>query len=861
MKRFLSVLAVAGLLMGFASCSKDDEPNPGPNPPDNSQEVLEDLFGSNIPDFITNENTPPAEVRPDATLSLSPFEAVYPWKVSVETSVSRSAKSSLGSRAEQVQFMLSQSPDGSNPNTEFSGSGDGSMVQLYLVSPAEKPESGAIGAEVNLSVTDKTGTNYNFTMYEAYINSGTNSFAIYSGIPVNPIPEDGNLWEMNAEGDYLYEATATTSLTLITGDFNPQVRFLVDSDNPWIVSGVDNLPLTFNPQSGNAGETGVLAQVSYYLQPIEDINVEVNFVENTESADAATLGTVTIPVPGCGNTVSLFGRSLSSEILVDANGETIYSDGGNYWIPIGEEGLRVLVEAAYGSQIYFVSEDNWIKFIDEITFEETDGDIDLTKYNLQTVGGPVIADFNPENTTRTAYLIGVPANKVEEVGVSPEEALVNGQLNSKLEDYVLSTVTQKASYSESEAWALVNWDEGLGYDRSDLADLFIIRQSNELYQDLFVQNWKYAPVAFGINYFSIEAPEYAGVLAVSSDITSAKFYGLYTPYQLESGYESVDWAKLELSNGILEIHPAYDYTNGTGWEVTFPEEIDMNNLTGYISLMNSEGEVVTFIQIVLNAEANSSDPTNPTQKIADARGWQGDKWESLSLKPLGEGDEGYDPDYEGEQYGLEMGNYSVVSFGTVPSGNPEVIDPISGEPMEGVLFTRQSGNFFYLETQNEKGAIYVAFNNAGVRLYVTYNFVEDDTEGFTLTHYQLGSEDSSNEYPITSLSAGDTEYDSSLDVDAQYYINLTQEASTIIAYYSKSVADIKGEFASITLNGEDVTSEFLSFLSVESYPTNTTIGLPAAKFGDPSGEYELMVILKDASSDYSVSLKINVDVE
>ena len=868
MKRFLSVFAVAALLTGFASCSNDDEPKK-PSP-EEAQEVLEDLFGSNVPDFIKNEDTPPVEVRPNSTASLAPFEASYPWKVSVATSMSRSAKSSLGTRAGEAQYMLSQSPEGTNPNTEFSGSGDGSMVQLYLVTPADKPESGAIGAEVTLSVTDKAGQNYSWTMYEAYINSGTNSFAIFAGIPIDPLPEDGNPWEMDSEDQYKYEGAATTTLNLIEGDGVPQVRFLVDSDNPWIVSDSDNLPLYFYPSSGNAGETGVFAIVNGEQQPIEDTDVEVKFIENTESSNAATLGTVTIPVPGCGNTVNLFGYNFSSEILIDRTGSTVYSEGANYWLPIGEEGQPLYVEAAYGSQIYFASEGNWIEFVNEITFAETDGDIDLTKYGLQRVGGQFEADLNEEPNTRTAYLIGVPANKVAEVGVAPENAIVNGKLNSKLEEYILSTITQKAYLTDGEAWELVNWADSssdLGYDRGDMADLFIIRQASEVYQELFVQDWKSAPVAFGISYTSIQAPEYAGTLRVSSDITSAKFYGLYTPYQLASGYQAVDWANIDLSNGILEIHPNYNYETGE-WNVQLPEEIDLANLTGYISLYNSDNEVVTFIQIVVDATANSSDPTNPTQKIAGAWGWIGEAKTSLPLRPLGAADEGYDPDYYGEQYSLPMDNFGVVSFDVVPTGNPLVFDAVSGAELDGVFYrTSPESNYFILEPTNDKGAIYVVFSNAGVQLYVTYNYAEDDTEGFTLT--ELNTDNASES--LSALSSDSPNYNSSLTgVDAQYYAKLAGAPAYASLVASKSAAELEFTLHYVAVDGVDKTSMFLNNgemiedeISVSPQGNNAAIYFPYPTYSTvdaPTGNYDIVFYITD-STGYTVSLSINVDVE
>lgn len=873
-KRLINLFAVTSLLVGFASCSDNNTPPP-PGVDPEVGEILENLFGDDIPSYATDPAAAPVEVSGSEISTLPAFTAAYPWKVSVTSSFSRAA-----SRADEVGFQLSQDASGANPDTVFSGSADKKQVQLYLVAPP-KPEEGAISATVNVTVADQYGNIVTIPIYEAYVNSGVIEFAVYPGVASDSITATG-VWQQDAEGNFIYATEAATSMSVVgTEGFGLSARFLVSSSEPWIIQGAKNLPFYFSVDgvaavegvvAANAGQANVLANVNEELQPIEDTEIEITFIENTESNNAATLGTFNIAVPGCGGTIAFAGRGLEAEQLMSYDGWLYANDN---WMPLEIDGYYSPVQflAAYGSKIFFASEGNWIDFIEPIEFETGEGDI-YTKYGLQTVGAGVDAEINPDETTRTAYLIGIPASEVAALGDFDESAVIgeDGTLDAKFQPYVMSVITQKPNITESEAKQMVYWADtpSFGETTDGAADLTVLLTSNENYRYLFVGDWKNVPVAFGLSFTSIYGPGMVPEIVLPENTASVTFVDSRGQYAGEGSV--VAWAsayQTELERNRLRVDLAYDFTTDE-WEVDINDLIeDGGYLTGYFLLNDADGNIITFIQTIVNVGEGAQTPgtgdTPGENLIAGAWGYSGSERKSLGLKPLSDGSEGYDPDYSGQQYSLAMGDCTSVEFDKVPAGPTWVCDPDDPDENLSDVFVRQGEtNFFTLDPPADaSGKLLVSFE--GAHLYITYSIEDSGLELLTYATSYSGPE-----ITLTALSSGDSNYNQSLQVDHQYYVDLGDNYMALFNA-NEEVSNMVITLQSLTINsGADVSEKYTDAqgvlnttdLSFDWNGISGTLYLPDSSNADVettvAGTYHMVFILSDGTN--NVSLTIDVEV-
>lgn len=678
MKRFLSFLAAVSLL-SFTACNEN---NPADTP--DVTPVFPDQVATGI---VTNEDP--------FTLTLTPN---MDWTVKI---------------TESEYFSLSNE---TTPRYSISGLAK-TEAEIKVYATDAEPVGTAV-CEVSLTMGGQTQVVATVTRFGAEAPA----FSIYGAVESSN-PEDPELFLQDADGNFVYSEETTDALTLIDnayGEKSLQQRFRVVSEKDWIITekpawifygrstGFDN-----ENGSGKAGATDVFVLGDDSLRPFEDTTETIVFTEDSEASDASVLGTLDISIAGCGDIIF---SNWEAETLFNASGMMYSQKSGGFL-----EYAAVGITAGYGSQIAIIAADNWIQFDQAPEFETEDYDgNDLTKAGLQSVIGTVSCDYNGDEE-RTAYLIGIPVNKVKEGFTADKAATADGKLAEGYEQFILSTITQ-VSAAPSDANALVKWawseEELGGFEFDDFATLETIRPAadEDIRTGYFTGEWATAPVAYAVTYKNLDAITVAALDVVEH--ASVEVYGVNGPYSTEAGL-TPEWASWKEESGYSIITLNYDYDTDV-WNCEKPEEF-----AAFFVLKDKDGKVITWIMFTLDSE----DRYVEGEKKEVIEGAASDSG-SVSLFNLNEGEPGYEDNYSAvPQYKLEMINTTSVNFDRVPSGSYKVYDANTGEE-HAEWFQRLGTTSFVVETETEEAALlfYVIFTNATgapvAVLYVDYLYGE-----------------------------------------------------------------------------------------------------------------------------------------
>ena len=765
----------ASLLVGFTACS-DDPDTPDPTP--------ETKFPTAEEGFASTLAQAPAIEMEEGDVHEFSFTPAYAWTLDVKDVAGPVAQALLASRADAGEPVFYLRNAAGTKSQHFEGEASTTPLTFALVVnyvPTGDPDAGVTG-EVTLKIGTETQYCKAFVGNEEDAPGVDTYFFIYPGVPAAAGSDE--LFEMDEENNFIYADTPVTAVDMITdanGEKGYMSTFKVSSTKAFFA----NKPIWINmsERTKTAGSDGVVPAgtstwtltVNDTFFPIAETTESIVFIDaEDESENAATLGELAVSVPGCGDFVSVNTRMFPVDAIFSQDGR-IYNENAG-WMDY----IRCAVTAAYGSQILFVSTDNWINFKEEIKFQDTDEDgNDLTKYGLQEVGGEVEVEINGENEYRKAYLIAVPANSATEE-LTPEKVFVDGKVVAEYEQYIVATATQLPYIPESEQ--LVTWawgDDELGdFKRSDFAELTPIRPSadSEVFgTEFFVKDWALAPIAYHLHYYNLDGVTVAG-LKLPENTATIEFYDEYGPFT-EAGATKLEWLNFtfDAETGVLAITPAYDFDKDE-WLVELPSDINWETWPAFFVVKDAEGNVITWIMFTLNPERydGSMAPTNP---IAGAKGLKGGDWLSLGLIPMDENFDAYDPDFSGPQFSLTLpeGVYTVA-FDVCPSGSYKVYSPIDATEPTEELFVKQpgAGNVFTIGGEEESGEFWVYFNSC--LLYVQYGGASEPTpqEPAILDargYYADGSYKSLGVPPTPDYSAG---YDPDFS-GQQYMLTLTEK--------------------------------------------------------------------------------------
>ena len=535
------------------------------------------------------------------------------------------------------------------------------------------------------------------------------NFEIHVAVPVSDY--DGELFEKDAEGNYVYADAAVTAFDLIAddeGEKNYQQRFQVISEKDWDITQAP-VWMAIYDRSGNEGVSGEAGVVERFavaddeLRPFEASTEQLVFTEKTDASNAAVLATVDVTVPGCGDFIS---ASWAETALFNASGEFYNENSGGF-----TSYSAVVVRAPYGSEVFFASVGGWIGFAQELAWQKEDWNgNDLTVRGIQMLVGEVSCDFNGDEP-RTAYLIGIPVNQVK-AGYTADKALnADGTVAKGYEQFVLCTITQIAA-APSDANALVKWawsDDEIGeYDRDDFATLETIRPADgqDERTQFFAKDWATAPVAYAVHYKNLEAFSVAGLIV--PEHASVEVYGPEGPWA--EAPLSPEWALWDATTPVIAI----DYDFGADkWNTAVPDDF-----TAFFVFKDKDGKVITWILFTLDPVHFV--PGDPKELISGPSCDKG----SAALFNLNAGEPGYDSNYSGiPQYKLEMINTTSVSFETVPAGRVQVWGEKDGAEHSEWFQRMGTSNSFVVETEQEDAAMtfYVVFlNGTGAPVAVLY---------------------------------------------------------------------------------------------------------------------------------------------
>ena len=766
MKRLLSFLMAASLLVGFTACSDSDpEPTWDPKQPDTG--------------YATDPGKEPQVMtEPGQKSEPITFVPTTNWTIAVDQIPGTKARASRADVDDVDYFRLEEGSTGKRAKT-FSGNPTPNELTFYLVA-VEIPEDGA-GVQANVTLTANNKTDI---VYKAVAGDPNDKpeFVAYAAKVREEIGDEQDPFEKTADGEYLYNQLVTTDpvalVTSAAGEFYPQMRFLVEAGAAWVITEKP-FWLSINPQEGEEGSTKLFAlAMDEEVSPIAPETGDIVFTVNSEAADAVEMGRITVQFEGCGNMIEMGYRMFSETVLFSAAEHTLYNENSG-WVSLDD--IPCTVRAPYGSRIFFASQDNWLDFAEELKWEtEVNANgIDPTKYGLQTVGGTLYCDYGTDES-RKAYLIGIPAAQMTEAlaNLSAADVLTDkGEIKPEYADFVLFTALQKATASDS----LVQWaDEedfvGTLY-RPDFATLDPIRPAaqNDPRTVYFAKEWATAPVAFELHYknfeggmgmFALQVPDFDQIEYTDSRATG------------EGEGEIITWAKYESEtpNSLL-ISLNYDL-EADKWSdgVTIPAEIktaeDWAEFPCFF-VLKKDGVVVTWIMVTLEPQHyEATDLIAGAQTPIEGKG-------SVELYTLNSDEPGYDKAYAGvPQYKLEMIGTSGVNFDKIPNCNYTVWG-VEDEAEHPEYFQKQ-GTSFIVETPEEDYAVEfrVIFTTAAgtpvAVLYVDYTYGNPapkygSFEGATGTT-QDGSE-AAGTVKLSTLAEGDHGYDPDMAVP-QYYLEV-----------------------------------------------------------------------------------------
>lgn len=636
MKRFLSFLMIAGLL-SFTACKEE-----GP----------EDL-PTTTPVFPETEATGVVTSDTPFTFTVSPTPNMD-WSVSIP---------------ETDYFSLSSE---TTPRYSVSGlAKTDAVISVYAtaVEPAEN-----VTCNVTLTMNGQSKRIATVTR----MGAEAASFEVHLAVPVEEYDDD--LFMKDAEGNYIYSDDAVTSFRMISdayGEKALQQRFRVISELPWVITEMPdwlfNIKIGTN---GDAGATDLFALVDDSFRPFVDSTEQIVFTEDSEASNAAVLATVDVWVPGCGDIVF---TNWGETATYNASGYFYNENSGSF-----QEYSGVSITAGYGSEITFVSKENWIYFQEELEWQTEDFfHNDISSRGLQSVIGQIACDFNGDEE-RTAYLIGIPVNKVKE-GYSADKAMnADGTIAKDYEQFILCTITQIAA-APSDGNAFIQWawngEELGGMNRDDFATIETIRPANENdpRASYFYGEWITAPVAYAIHYNCLEGSTLSALKTV--DYATVEVYTAEGPWS--AGQMDPKWVVWDDSekNAIL-INPQYDF-GADKWIVEpydYEEENSAGFYTAFFVLKDESGKVITWIMFTLDPKHYEAggDPDDG-ELIAGPSSDKG----TVTLSRIEAGDKGFDDGRANlPQYKLEMTGTLSVSFSKIPSNDYEAWDDNGRAPFE-----------------------------------------------------------------------------------------------------------------------------------------------------------------------------------
>ena len=726
MKRFLSFLAAASLLVGFTACS-DSDPDPEWDPKDPETSFTQD---PNAPYVVLAEGERSAD--PIA------FVPTTPWKLSVVEMEGTKARATREGEDATEYFTLVRASD-NKEQPIFSGDPT-PTEQVFYLKALKAPAEGGVMAMVQY----QKGSNAPETVYKAFVGDTNDkpAFAVYAAVAAGE--DSDEIFSQDENGNWIYEETPTTTLQLLTDAYGEKgyfARFKVEAGAAWVFTEkpfwLTIFDLHINYAEGGAEGVSEFSATLNDLQPIKPETAELVFSEDNDG-NAQVLGTVTVSAPGCGDNVSFFGAGLPATAIFNASG-AYYNENSETF----QSEIPLYFDAAYGSKIFFVSKENWIDFAEELVFAETDEatGIDLTKYGIQRVGSLLNVELN-DDEPRTAYLIAIPANTENIDSYSAEDALDgDGLLKEAYQPFLKSTLNQIPA-APSDANALVKWQteedeeytvDGVTYTRSKMAEISTIRPANDadsMRTRYFEKEWALAPVAYEVHYNCIEASGLFGITVPEHE--TIEYYDAQGP-NTEDPATTIKWAYADGSGTSLNIAINYDFIKDE-WickeQLDALGEIDWTDFPSFFVLKDKEGKVITWIMFTLDpVHYETESGTNPNDEvIAGAHDYNG---KQLPLTKLTAGEEGY-TDLACPHYKLELSNVWTVGFDQIPDDDYVVFESLEdGEPTSKPLFTTDGYGYYYINEDESvtSGSYYVVFGDLSAPTCVLYVVYSDGTTG------------------------------------------------------------------------------------------------------------------------------------
>ena len=589
MKRFLSFLVAASMLVGFAACSDDpDEPEPIPTP----EQVVEEVFPeADSGSYVKNPDQPATSLEENSVTALDTFVAKYPWTISVKNTLSPAAKAALtrADEEEEYAFMLSRNENGEDPQLVLEGLGDGNPVTVYLIAPKTPTYGkGNASAEVEMTVTVAPGQEETLTIYKAYVGEVDVTFTLEAA----QFDGEDFVWNEDTESDdlYVYEPVSET-LNLYfantTGQYQIPVKITVDFE-----CAIEQAPDWLNIPTKIEKNEVYIGLWTAIPEKIENPTGEIVFVSTGEDAAKDVKLTYTVTIPNYGEVFTLY----ASDYKFDATGNPITSGSSMGYMAVNfmsVEGAKTYlfekVTESVGSFYYKLMDKSWMHL------NLTDTSLEDNAY-IRDYRASLSVDENETFATREGIILFMPPYAFEKLGID-ESAFADG-LDSEaigiLSDFVFGTVAQEAKdaltisdeereqyeteesiffiKSASNAWFRNNYDFNGVSCFYDL--VFASEWSNEAYTVFFHPDESLTNITFKyydgnatpIEVYDDEDPAAPNWLEARALGVGIKFY-MYPEYD---EFESPDYAHegfvLILSDGmpVACVHCIYDenYVSG-----------------------------------------------------------------------------------------------------------------------------------------------------------------------------------------------------------------------------------------------------------------------------------------------------------
>ena len=438
MKRFLSFLAAASLLVGFTACS-DSDPEPDPIPP-TKEEVIKEIFPGGAPTFVANENAAAEEAQPGEAIALPTFKAAYKWTMKVEEVASLAAKASFSREGEATSpFLLSLYANGDGATTELAGAGDGKEVQVYLITPEKAPIDGDISADVTLTMETSATTSEVYTLYKAYVGELDLHFTLEG------VQFDNGEWVYGEDGTWAYEEIkgaaedeeSAIELYWLEGGswYNRWIRIAADFDFE-VLSAPEWLTIAQEKTEDGVYTASLRAATTKIADPKGTI-----VFRHKEYTEVTLAYNITIPNYG-----EIFDLIPGSAFKFDTEGNPITDDSTlgstTKWFSTVDGGKAYVFEKVsegWSSYYQLVTEDSWIHFNAEDTTDEADD-------YIRTINASISVDANEGFAAREGVVLYLPPFAFEKLEFDESwfaDGLDDATILGVLSDYVFGTVWQE----------------------------------------------------------------------------------------------------------------------------------------------------------------------------------------------------------------------------------------------------------------------------------------------------------------------------------------------------------------------------------------------------------------------------------